>query len=241
MTESKTRTFTYFVRAAAMAALVAVAAPAAAQNYRPIVDNSFRLRLGQFEPQGESRYWDDNFDVFTGGIEQFDDISFGGDFILALSGRHALMFSGDIYEGEDSQAYIDFVDELGSPIVHDTRLTIASATVAYVFSFTGRDASVVPYVGVGGGIYAWELEESGDFIDFGVNPPEIFTDTFRDSNTALGYFYLAGVEVPVGTRWSVLVEGRWQELDQELGDDFETLGDIDLSGRHIYGGFAWRF
>lgn len=233
--------FTYLVRAAAVAALVTVAAPAAAQNYPPIVDNSFRVRLGQFEPRGDLRYWNDKFADFTGSIEEFDDISFGGDFVLALSRRHALMFSGDLYEGEDSQAYLDFIDEFGSPIVHETRLTIASGTVAYVFSITGRDAPVVPYVGVGGGIYSWELEESGDFIDFGVFPEEIFTDTFRDTDTALGYFYLAGVEVPVGTSWSLLVEGRWQYVDQELGGDFETLGDIDLSGRHIYGGFAWRF
>lgn len=241
MTDSHSRSFTHLVRAAAVAALVAVATPAAAQSYAPIVDNSFRVRLGQFEPRGDSQYWDENFDVFTGGVDEFDDISFGADFILALGNRHGIMFSGDVYEGEDSQAYLDFVDEFGSPIVHDTRLRIASATAAYIFSFTGRDAAVVPYVGVGGGIYDWELEESGDFIDFGVNPPEIFTDTFRDGDVTLGYFYLAGVEVPVGTRWSVLVEGRWQRVEQELGDDFETLGDLDLSGRHVYGGFAWRF
>lgn len=241
MTESNSRSLAHLVRAAAAVALVAVAAPAAAQNYPPVVDNSFRLRLGQFEPRGDSQYWNETFDVFTGGVDQFDDISVGGDFILALGRRSSIMFSGDVYEGEDSQAYIDFVDGFGGPIVHDTRLRIASATAAYVVNLTGRDAAVVPYVGIGGGVYDWELEESGDFVDFGVEPLEIFSATFRESDTTLGYFYLAGVEVPIGPRWAVLVEGRWQKLDQELGGDFETLGDLDLSGRHIYGGFAWRF
>ena len=239
MTESVTR---QLLRAAAVVALLAVAAPAAAQHsYAGVEDNAFRLRLGQFEPRGDSLYWDDNFAVFTGDIEQFDDIGFGGDFVLTLGRRSNLMFSLDVYEGEDDQAYIDFVDGFGSPIVHTTRLTIASATAAYVIKLTGPDAPVVPYLGVGGGVYDWELEESGDFIDFGVAPLEIFSDHFSNSNTVLGWYWLAGVEVPIGPRWGVFAEGRWQRVDDELDGDFEGLGDLDLSGRHIFGGFSWRF
>lgn len=228
--------------AAAVAALVAVAAPAAAQR-RPLgyEDNSFRVRLGQFEPRGDSEYWDGTFDVFTGDISQFDDVSFGGDFLLSLGRRSSLMFSADVYEGEDGQAYRDFVDEFGSPIIHTTTLEYASATAAYVFNILSRDATVVPYVGIGGGIYDWEISESGDFIDFGVVPEEIFTATFTDGDTTLGWYWLAGVEVPIGPRWSVFAEGRWQRLDEELDGDFETLGNLDLSGRHVYGGFSWRF
>ena len=229
-------------RAAAVAALLAVAAPAAAQRpYRGITDSQFRVRLGQFEPRGDSAYWNEKFDVFTGSVDQFDDISIGGDYLLALGRRNGLMFSLDAYEGEDDQAYLDFVDEFGSPIVHTTRLEFVSATAAYVLSLTGRDAAVVPYVGVGGGIYDWELEESGDFIDFGVVPAEIFTDSFRDGNTTLGWFWLAGVEVPIGPRWSVFAEARFADAEDELSGDFDELGDLDLGGRQIVGGASWRF
>ena len=239
MTESMTK---QLVRAAAVVALLALAAPAAAQRpYRSVADNEFRIRVGQFEPRGDSAYWDDKFDFFTGSVDQFDDITIGGDYVLALGRRSSLMFSGDVYEGEDDQSYLGFVDEFGSPIVHTTRLQIASLTAAYVVNLTGRDATIVPYVGVGGGVYDWELEERGDFIDFGVVPNEIFTDRFRDGNTTLGWFWLAGVELPVGPRWSVFAEGRWQRLDEELNGDFEGLGDLDLSGRSIFGGFSWRF
>lgn len=227
---------------AAVAALVAVASPAAAQR-RPLgyEDNSFRIRVGQFEPRGDSEYWNGTFDVFTGDESQFEDVAIGGDFLLALGNRSGLMFSADFYEGEDGQAYRDFVDQFGDQIVHTTRLETTSATVAYVFNVLSRDASVVPYLGIGGGLYDWELTESGDFIDFGVEPPEIFTDSFSDGDTTLGWFWLVGVEVPLGARWSAFAEGRWQRLDEELDGDFEGLGRLDLSGRHIYGGFAWRF
>ena len=66
------------LRAAAVAALLAVAAPAAAQRrYAGVEDSSFRLRLGQFEPRGDSDYWNEKFADFTGDIDQFDDIAFG--------------------------------------------------------------------------------------------------------------------------------------------------------------------
>jgi hypothetical protein len=240
--EMTASTSNLLLRAAAVAALLAVAAPAAAQyHYAGVHESSFRLRLGQFQPEGDSDYWNDKFNDFTGDIGQFDDIVIGGDFILSLGPRTGLIFSGDLYEGEDSQAYIDFVDAFGSPIVHTTRLAIASATAGLVVNLTPPDAPVVPYLGVGGGIYSWEIEESGDFIDFGVEPLEIFSDTFRDSNTTLGFFGLAGVDVPIGPHWSMFAEGRWQEVEEDLNDDFEGLGDLDLSGLQIFGGFGWNF
>lgn len=233
----------YLTRALVVMALLAIAVPASAQR-RPIGgEDSFRIRLGQFQPDANSGYWNDSFDAFTGSASEFDDISYGADFMLGLGPRSSLMFSGDYYDSSVSQSYRDYVDGFGSPIVHTTKVEVASATAAYVLNFAGRGASVVPYAGIGGGVYDWSLEESGDFIDFGVQPLEIFTDTFRDSNTTLGWFWLAGVDVPLGPRWSIFAEGRWQFVDQDLEGDFATLSNrsFDLSGRHLYGGFAWRF
>lgn len=250
-TRTTTRLLAVPLRRLALALLalltaVAAVAPASAQPRQHrwgTEENAFRVRLGQFEPEGDSGYWDENFAAFDGSIDGFEDLSFGADFVLSLGRKSAIMFSGDIYEGEEAQAYLDFVDGFGSPIVHTTRLRIASATAAYVFSFTDRQASVRPYVGAGGGVYDWELEESGDFIDFGVEPLEIFTDSFVSGNTTLGWFWLAGLEVPIGPQWSIFAEGRWQRVDDDLEDDFADLNEreIDLSGRHIYGGFAWTF
>lgn len=229
-------------RALAVIALLAVAVPAAAQRpYASPDQNAFRVRLGLFEPDAESEYWDDTFSIFSGSANRFEDISFGGDFRWAIGGRSSVMFSGDYYEGSTGQAYLDFVDGFGSPISHTTTLEISSATAAFVFDLTSRRATVVPYVGIGGGIYDWQLSESGDFIDFGVFPEEIFTDRFTANNTTLGWYWLAGVEVPLGPRWGVFVEGRWQNVEDDLDQDFDTLGVIDLSGRHVFGGFSWRF
>jgi hypothetical protein len=47
--------------------------------------------------------------------------------------------------------------------------------------------------------------------------------------------------VPLGARWSVFAEGRWQNVEDELSGDFAGFGDLDLSGRQISVGAAWRF
>ena len=49
--------------------LLLAAAPTFAQggNYRPAGgDNQLRVRIGNFEPDGESEYWDSTFFDFTG-------------------------------------------------------------------------------------------------------------------------------------------------------------------------------
>jgi hypothetical protein len=233
----------WIVRIAIAFAAVAVAAPASAQrsHYQGAQQSALRFWIGLFEPRADSTYWDESFDVFTGGRSDFEDAVVGVDYKLALGGRTGILFSGAYYDGSSEQAYRDFVDSFGDPIVHRTSLEIASATAAFVVDLAGGGAAVVPYVGAGGGIYAWRLEESGDFIDFFPAEPELFSATFADEGDTLGWFALAGLEVPLGPRWSFFAEGRWQRLDEELGGDFADVGKLDLSGPSFIGGAAWRF
>ena len=37
------------------------------------------VRIGLFTPEGDSEFWDDTFDIFTGDIEDFEDTSLGFD------------------------------------------------------------------------------------------------------------------------------------------------------------------
>ncbi|MEM7052149.1 MAG: outer membrane beta-barrel protein [Acidobacteriota bacterium] len=228
-------------RSLLVVAALAIALPLAAQGRHASDDNSFRVRAGLFTPDGESAYWQDNESFFASSADDFEDVVIGADFRWHLGPRSALQLSVDVYSGEEDLAYADFVDFFGDPIVHTTTLDVASVTAAYVVDLTSRSSPVIPYVGVGGGVYDWTLEESGDFIDFNLVEPEVFTDTFQASDTTLGWYFLAGVEVPISAQMSVFAEGRWQDVDEELGDDFDGLGSLDLSGRNLYGGFAWSF
>jgi len=222
-------------------AILAVALPAAAQSYGPRTDNALRFRVGVFTPDAESAYWNDSFDVFTGNKDDFEDTAVGIDFRYGLTARSGLLFSADAYEGQQDQVYRDFVDEAGFDILHTTTLNVASVTAAYTLDFAGSRSAVVPYAGIGGGVYLWELEETGDFIDFAPLDPVIFATTFKDDGETWGWFWLAGVKFNVSPRWDLFVEGRWTHADDELSGDFEGLGNLDLSGRSITGGVSWKF
>lgn len=205
------------------------------------LEQSVRLRLGSFRPEGDSRYWDDKALEFTGKASDFEDAIGGVDYQLALNPHVALLFSGSSYEGQLRQSYLDFTDSRGDEISHQATLEIASLTAGVVFHLTGRNAVIRPYLGAGGGLYAWRLEEDGRFIDRTPPPPTIFRADSVAEGEAYGYYGLAGFEVPIGRSWGFFAEGRWHKVDDELTDDFSDFGTIDLSGRDVSAGVSYRF
>jgi opacity protein-like surface antigen len=208
---------------------------------RPVADREgeFRLRFGAFRPAGNSQYWDDKALDFTGDASDLEGASGGIDYLLGLGNHLSLMFSGSYYQGNTTQSYRDFVDNSGRRIRHDTTLDIGSATLGLVYHFTGPDAPVSPYIGAGGGGYFYRLEENGDFVNFNHNN-DIFNARLKSDNTAFGGYLLVGLEAPISRSVSLFAEGRWTKVDDELKDDFEGFGKIDLSGRELSAGIAWR-
>jgi opacity protein-like surface antigen len=227
----------------ALIGLLILAAPAFAQRgHRRYYgrEGAFRIHLGAFQPDGESEYWSDKEADFTGSVDDLENAAFGLDYLLPLGDRLSLMFSGSVFKGDTTNAYRDFVDNFGDRIRHDTTLEIASGTVGLVFHLTGPGSAIQPYIGGGGGAYPWRLEESGDFIDFGSPSRPIFSDTLISEGIAFGYYGLVGLEAPVTHRISIFAEGRWTQVDDELSDDFEGFGKIDLSGREFAAGISWN-
>ncbi len=223
--------------------LLTAALPASAQmrrSYGPEA-SSLRLRLGLFDPAADSRYWDDSFQVFTGSADDFQDVSLAFDYVWYFSSRSGLMLTLDHWEGDATQSYRDYVDAGGGEIRHATTVETSGFGVAWVYDLLDRPGPVVPYVGIGGGLLAWRLEEAGRFIDFAAADPEVFIDRFVDEGTTLMWYALAGVEVGLSPTWSVVLEARWRGADEELGGDFYDLGALDLSGTELTGGLAVSF
>jgi opacity protein-like surface antigen len=206
-----------------------------------VANNRLRVNLGFFRPDGDSAYWNDKELEFTGRPDDFEDFSFGLDYLRLLNERLGLLVASSFYEGDARQSYIDFVDTFGAPISHNTTLSMATFELGLLFHFVSRDAPVIPYVGIAGGLYAWELEESGDFINFSFRDPEIFSTRFSDDGETFGWSLLAGLEIPLSLDWSVFAEGRWQDAEDELGGDFQGFGTLDLSGKGVRIGMTWGF
>lgn len=233
------------ISAAAGLALLFVATGAAAQASGTRghwgEDQVFRFDLGSFEPRGDSQYWEDKEFDFTTTPGDFEDIEFRFEWIKFLSDHLGLAVSASVYEAADTAEYERFEDQFGGAIRHRTDLEISSFSVGLVVHLTQRDKVVVPYLGLGGGVWAWSLTEAGDFIDFGAADLEIFNDYFYDEGTAFGYYWRAGLEIPLAPNWALYAENRWQRVDDELGGDFEGLGDLDLSGETIAAGLSVSF
>lgn len=231
-----------------LAGLLVLALPASAQRYgRRYYDNygggdgEFRVHVGSFRPTGSSEYWSSIRNDFTGADQSdFENPSFGIDYLLPVNDRMSVIFSGSWYEGTATNSYRNYLDNFNDRIRHDTTLDIGSATVGLFFHLLPRGAAIQPYVAVGGGAYPWRLEERGDFIDLGNPNLPVFRARLSSSSTAFGYYGLVGLEAPITRRVSIFAEGRWTKVDDNLKDDFEGFGKLDLSGREIAAGLSWR-
>ncbi len=208
-------------------------------NWQPGDFGSWRFYLGIFEPEGDSQYWDESFDVFTGSASDFEDLVFGADYLWFTSRNAGLLFGVSGYDGRTTQSYLDWTDADGRDIGHATTLGLVDLTAAYIVRF-GR-GSLRPYLGGGGGLLWWELREEGSFIDFG-DPeiPVIYASYLADGNT-WELFALAGVDIRLSHRWSFFFEGRYRWADDELNKDFAGFGTIDLSGTQAAGGLSFNF
>ena len=202
---------------------------------------SFRVRIGLFQPQGESAFWEDKEVDFTGQIGDFEDKVVGVDYVAELNPVLSLILSTDYYQSEVEQAYLDYETFDGGDIYHDTALDITPLTAGLMFNLMPEGAPVRMFVGAGGGLYMWRLEEFGSFIDFDVQPSEIFDGRFVDEGEAFGYYLQAGLEIPLGSSLSLIADGRWDEVEDSLSGDFEGFGDLDLSGARYTFGIGWRF
>ncbi len=207
------------------------------RHYEP--NGQVRFRLGLFEPIGGSEGWDGVFEGFTGEPSDLRDFVWGTDF-LWRTGRHtAVLFGFSYYGGATTSSYEDWVGDDGSEIRHTTSLSISDLTAAFLYRFGSN--GVRPYLGIGGGFIWWELTDEGYFIDFGVPQQPVVWAWYGARGTTFEAFALAGIDIPINPRWSIIIEGRYRYATDELGDDFSGFGELDLTGYELTGGFGVNF
>jgi hypothetical protein len=214
------------------------------------LDNAFQLRLGGFQPTGNSTFWSDSETTFTLTTSDFSNLVVGSSYVASLANHLEVGLNVDVYSSTYPSGYRDLVDQDGFPIIHDSTLSMVPLTVdlrllpagRYRGGSSGRRAlKPVFYIGGGLGANFWEYSETGDFVDFSDPDLLIFGATFSDSGTAFQTSATTGLEVPVSPGFQVTFEGRYSWSKAELKGDLGGLGEIDLGGLALYVGASFRF
>jgi len=202
--------------------------------------SGLELRLGAFGPRGESDLFTDVNELF--GAEPNDFIGFTGglEYSIGLGSRVELGFHMDAYGRKRSTEYVDYEHSDGFPIQQQLTLAIVPIGTTVRFLPAGRRARVSPYLSVGGGVYIYSYEETGEFVDFFTDDLDIAYDSFISNGAALGFHVAGGLRVALNHDFSLTGEVRWQRAEADMGDDFEQ-NRIDLGGTSVTLGFHVRF
>jgi opacity protein-like surface antigen len=236
----------YLLCALAGAAVMAAAAPAQAQ------DQGFSFTFGYFAPKGEdSRVTGDvlNADRCLGvsfacepqlfDIGDFGGGTLGGEYVVGL-GRFFEASAGIGYYQRTVPSIYDLVTHPdGSEIEQDLKLRIVPITGIIRVVPTGRNTPIQPYAGIGITALRWHYSETGEFVD----PVtfDIFRDQFKADGTEVGPVFLGGVRAPIGDRFLIGGEVRYQKAEADL-DPTEFQGDkLDLGGTTFQATLTWKF
>ena len=198
------------------------------------------LRLGGFGPRGESDLFTDVEELF--GAEPSDFLGFTGglEYSMGLGDRVEVGFHLDGYGRRVSTSYVDYEHADGFPIQQALQLAIVPIGASLRVMPFGRRARVSPYVTVGGGVYIYEYEEEGEFIDFFTDDLAVGYDAFVSNGAALGFHVAGGLRVALNHDFSLTGEVRWQRAEVDMGDDFDQ-NRIDLGGTSVTVGVHLRF
>ncbi len=199
-----------------------------------LAQQAITLSFGGFVVTGEdARVEGDvlvaNRDILSFDVHDFSGGSVGIEWLLPVGEFLEVGLGAGFTSRQVPTVYDGFVNRNGSEIEQDLKLRVAPFTATVRVLPFGRSRAVQPYVGGGIGLFSYRYSEVGDFVDF--TDRSVFRDRFVATGTETGPVALAGIRFPIGDRWSLGGEARYQKASATLSDDF--LGTkLDLGGFH---------
>jgi hypothetical protein len=198
-----------------------------------------------------ARAGSDIFDFVTSNLtlerSAFNRATIGGEFSLNLTPRVDVVVGADIARSKTPSEYRNRVEQLAGrtvPIKQTTKLRDGNISVSAKVSllpkgqrisrFAWVPRGLTPYVGAGGGLLNYSLEQTGDFVDF--KNDHIFSDFFASSAWAPSAHAFGGVDLQIHRHLFMSVEGRYQWASAPLEQKFVGFDPIDLAGFRMGGG-----
>lgn len=199
----------------------------------------------------------DIYDFFTEQLtlerSDFSGFAFFGSLGVYLSPHFEVAGGiGMVASDASSESRTHFSDP---PILQQTSLkrTPVTATLKYYPLARGRTigsnawipARVTPWIGVGGGALRYDLEQSGEFVDYNTcdahNVCDIFASEFTSDGWTSEVHVSGGADYWLTTRLGLSAEARYQWASAPLSSSFIDFEDIDLRGFQGTVGLSVRF
>jgi hypothetical protein len=212
-------------------------------------DGSVGLRGSWLFARAGSDWYDFVTDQLTLEDRDFNAPAIGADVGIALGPRLHAVIGVDFSQAGATSEYRRLVDNNRLPISQRTRVREVnlSGNLKFALSERGRDVSrfawvprsVVPYVGAGGGMLWFEVQQTGDFVDF--VDLSVFSDVFRSRGWTPSAQVFGGVDIRVYRRLFVTFDGRYLWAAGDLGSDWIDFEPIDLAGFRLAAGINVLF
>ncbi len=190
----------------------------------------------------------------------FSGTAFVGELGVRIAPRFDLVASVGRIEStatSESRTHLEYPPDApeGIPIVQTTSLrrTPIAATLKYYPLQRGRSIGsnawipvrFTPWVGAGAGALQYDLEQTGDFVDYAScdaeNACDIFSGVFDSSGWARTLHVGGGADYWLTTRLGMSADVRYQWGSAPLGSSFQGFDDIDLGGLQGTVGLSVRF
>jgi hypothetical protein len=207
------------------------------------------LRTGPVVHAASSDLFDFFNEELTLGRGDFLAPSLAGELSFRVHPRVDLMAGAAFAHSSARSEYRDFVGTDDLPIAQSTRLSTAPMTVSVrVFPLPRGTAisnlawvpeRITPYVGAGGGLMWYRLEQEGEFLQ--KRDLTIFDSSYQSAGYGATGHVLAGADYWVTPRFGVNLDGRYRIGSAALRDDYRSWAPLDLSGFHAGVGITLRW
>lgn len=208
---------------------------------------SVGARVGWSFARADSDFFEFTRELLTVGNSDFDAPTLGFDFAFLLNQRVDTVLGFEINRSSVTSEFRDYIGTDNLPITQETRLFQLPLTASLKFYLTprGREVSqyawvphaATPFVGAGGGLVWYKLEQTGEFVDF--MDLSVFTATLSSTGWAPTAHVFGGLDLSLNPHLFLTLEARYAWADSELKQDFVDFDPIDLTGLGITGGISW--
>ncbi|MEW6456903.1 MAG: hypothetical protein AB1410_09370 [Acidobacteriota bacterium] len=199
------------------------------------------FRLGSTMLKQESDLWQINRENLYLKKNDFNGKFFSGEFEFRTRKFKNLSFSFEYssYERSKVTSYRDYEYSDGSPITQTLKLKITPLEINMKYYPLGLLGTMIPYFGAGTGIYFWNYQQEGDFIDF--NDYSIFTGSYNTSTQDFGANLRAGLIFKISNSIGLTGDAKYIWLKGKLSDEFQGFEKFDLNGFYFSFGISFLF